>query len=299
MSIVRAEITALSISPKGVSPTGVPRKMMKIRKPAVFTVDPFNGQKDHMDREWENMSEAKLEVESFHSDYDSLSDALKCCGALSNATVGADAQIQTPSGVYKFEGDYYFGYDFEMTMSEKEATIKHMLNMADDKSAIDLLLSEGKSNSFDYGDDNTVNPNLLIKPVKNKLYFYSTEESDALITSLAGGVKDFKLSIKSVGNKTAYQRSIPHKIGLSLEVNLIDNDKNALYDYITKEQIWGFKIAGSNSNLAIIVDQYVVALNKAVKIGDEERLVNLKFTGSALLTNIAGNAGAYSITFSE
>jgi len=252
-----------------------------LRDSAVVTIEDKTIE-DYKKRNFPLMTNFKAELMTLETGRPLLATLLLHAQAQGAAAefVGARTGVSTFDGVFQFTGEHYLGLDFEYESSLKRRGGKVMLEASYDAPVWNTLLTAAQTNTK-YTDVLSAFPyDIFESPVFESLK-YGTAPGTSLISK--DEIVDLRLLVKTIGNKTIYDRTVISALEVTLDITVVDATKAKLL------AMWGItpwaprvefkqKIGASNSETHVF-EQGVLGLKRKPVIDDNKRELTLNFAG--------------------
>jgi|GEM_PF-3811834 len=276
---VKYGIKALTILPRVTNPSPQAYHHVRLRKDAklVITEDPV---KDVWDRSLPNWINFKIEAESIYNGIDIINMAHQYA---TSGAVMCEAQCINPDDdVFVFGFNNYLGYDFELELNPNERTLKHILEARFEYNTGKTIINDAKQNLRQWDANDQLAPWLY---VNNKINFFSNFFD-------TNWIKDFKLSIKTVSEKTIWNRSLVNYLDVSLEITSYESKASVVKGLLDLGLLTTCSITATDG-FEFKIEQGVLFPQREATIGDKEKFSKLIFAGklplSAMVVNNTNN----------
>lgn len=303
MSIARIGIQRMAIWDKANAKSSIIPLFQ--RGKGKLTISEKTDLKDYRGRVMPSMVSAKIEAEEYGVALPLLNTLLTHAGnnGVSAEVVGVKT-ASTPAfdGAYKFLGSNFMGLDFDYQCTGKERKCGLTLEAAYDPSIMDAIILDAATNTYETLSGVAISQytnSLLRAPGFSGLYYYYTGGSTTALFAKEE-LKDFKLSIKTVGDKSAYDRTVIRALEISLECTLYKANKTDLL---------ALNVLGDNPSIALVLQntpttleqhtfgEGILSMQREYAIGDDERTSKIMWTGECEIANVthstAGGNSSY------
>lgn len=293
-----AALTGLTADPPTLFALG-------LRKEATLTVEPFNALTDKDNRQFPNMTNYKIEGNTMQIDLPTIKGlidltkaggatvAAVMAGAVNNANV-----VTSAGGIFMFENAASLGLDFELKLTQSERILNVIFEGAYIYSATDAILANLATESIPYLADKIPN----IDTTKVISGFRSPVDMGLVPTALtlSGAfankyIDDFSVSLKSIGDKSGFNRTILKGFQVELSATAIGVD-NADVAEIMKQEFPSSNVTIElQTGKTIVLNAKGLSRNGSISFSDAKRTGTVKYSGTYYADFITSTASA--ITF--
>ena len=250
--------------------------------------------KDYRSRVIPTLTNVKIEAEEYGVALPLLNTLLTHAGnnGVSAEVVGVKTAAATYDGAYKFIGNNYVGLDFEYQATGKERKCALTLEADYDPAIIDAIINDAKTNTYETLSGVTISEydnTILRSPAFQGVYYYYTGGSSTLMFA-KDELKEYKYSLKTVGEKSAYGRTVIRALEIGIELTIYKANKSDLQ---------ALHVLGLNPSITLILTntlttverhtfaEGMLSLRREYTIGDDERVTKVLLAGEVELANVA------------
>lgn len=272
---VKYGIKALTILPRVTNPSPQAYHHIRLRKDAklIITEEPV---KDVWDRSLPNWINFKIEAESLYNNIDIINMAHQYA---TGGGVMCEAQCIDPGDdVFVFGFNNYLGYDFEFELNQNERMIKHILEARFEYNTGKAIINDASQNTRQWSANDQLSPWLY---VNSKINLFNGFFDPSWI-------KDFKLTIKTVSEKTIWNRSLVNYLDVQLEITSYESKARVIKGLLDLGMLTTCSLTSSDGFEFKIVQGALFPQREAT-IGDKEKFSKLLFSGKLPLSSMVVN----------
>lgn len=269
-----------------------------LRDNAVVTIEDKTIE-DYRKRQFPLMTNFKAELFSLEVGRPLLSTLITHAQANGAAAEFAGSKIgpTTYDGIWQFTGEDYLGIDFEYESSLKRRGAKVMLEASFDRVRWSSLLTAAQTNTI-YNDVLSAFPyDNYEAPVFESLKYGAS--NTALINK--DEIVDMSLMVKTIGNKTIYDRTVVSALEVNLDITVVDATKAKLL------AMWGItpwapsielkQKIGSASSETHVFNEGVLGLKRKPQLEDSKRELTLNLTGIVPIFDVVASGTSPNQTY--
>lgn len=272
---VKYGIKALTILPRVTNPSPQAYHHIKLRRDAKLTIteEPV---KDVLDRSLPNWINFKIEAESLYNNIDIINMAHQYASA--GAVMCELESTANDAGVFVFAFNNFLGYDFELEINPNERNIKHILEARFDYETGKNIINAARTNLREWGTNDELAPWLY---TNSKINFFNNLFDP-------NWIKDFKLTIKTLGDKTMNNRTLVNYIDVSLEITSYESKSSVVKNLLDLGMLTTCSLT-SNDGFEFKIEQGALFPQREAVVGDKERFSKLLFSGKLPLSSMVVN----------
>lgn len=315
MSYARAGIESIWLMPKGTAGSFISGSTVAnaisigFKKPATLVIKDAETVKDYLDREFKNKLSYSLSVETLQSSIDNLwylqgfaiNNGCDVVMFSTGTTRPAGTfYSNTDSGIFIFSKvaggeDKSLGIDYEVSIGQKERTIKLTLEATFDYNTGLSIQQEAQTNKVILPAGLSLRNerfDRLVLPRFKNLYIDSDGNGSYDLEPFLdkSEMSDFKITLKTKGDKDIFGRSRLNYITGNLEVTTNEAKVNDFIKYLSTPINAGYKILlGGNSTAkdeAFIINNYCLMSSSELTIGDAKRESKIMLKGDVPISNV-------------
>jgi hypothetical protein len=270
--MIKYGIKRLTLLPRTLTPDPQAYHHVLLHKDAFLEITE-DGLKDVFDRNLPNWINFKIEAESIYNNIDIINMATQYAAA---GAVMAEVESQhSGAGVFVFSYDNYLGYDFELNITPNERTLKHIAEAKFEYFKGKAIVNAARTNVGEWGNNSNLAPWLYVTSKIN--YFGNFFDPN--------WIKDFKLTLKTVSEKTILNRSLVNYYELSLEVTSYESKATVMKNLLDLSLLTNVVIRATD-DFEINIGQGVLFPERQQMIGQKERNVKLMFSGKIPINSL-------------
>ncbi|MCX8010518.1 MAG: hypothetical protein N3A61_05150 [Ignavibacteria bacterium] len=273
--MIKYGIKAITLLPRNLNPNPQAYHHLKLVKDAKLTIteEPV---KDVFDRSLPNWINFKIEAESIYNSIDIIN---MCHQYATSGAVMAELQAINPdTDVFIFGFDNYLGYDFEFELNPNERTIKHILEARFPYDQAKAIINNAIQNTRQWGANDQYAPWLY---TNSKINFFSNLFDQ-------NWIKDFKLTIKTVGEKTIWNRTIVNYLDINLEITSYESRATILKNLLDLGLLSSCTITGTDG-FEFKINQGVLFPQREGMIGYKDKYNKIVFSGKIPVSSMVVN----------
>ncbi len=301
MAIAKAGIRRIALWDKANTEAGI--IVLTMRQAGKLTITDKEDIKDFRNRVLPDMINFKIEAVSYDIGRPLLYYLLVHAKADGVSTEVITRKISTGvyDGIFSFAGDNFLGLDFEYTMSQKERSAKIMLEATYERDIALAILNDAYGNNTPNDLNGFDEVSFLTDYYRPAYFSYCKYGSSDTVLFTKDQIVSRKLTVKSKGNKTVYDRTIVNMLDVLFEVELAKSEIGDIKTFfesipVAPKLSLQEKDPAGKSELHVFKEG-VLSLSRETNIADDSRTIKLKFQGDVPIDCVSGTDNSGSLTY--